>query len=78
MKANAIDIKNWANSNISPLAWKRIVLRTLPTFNEFGFELDQVETPESNLILEGKLLHTVFESVDELYRVEVPAQLVMA
>lgn len=75
MRAKALDIKNWAETNLSPLAWKRIMYKTLPTFDEFGFQLNQLEMPAPNIELEGKLLHELIQNVYQIYKVKIPPEL---
>lgn len=72
MKARVVEVKDWCESNISPLAWKRVVLRSLPSLSEHGLDLDELENPKNTLILETKELKMILSAIDELYGIEIP------
>ncbi|MDH5608367.1 MAG: hypothetical protein OEY56_02720 [Cyclobacteriaceae bacterium] len=78
MKVKATQLKEWSNATFSPLAWQRIALRSLPVLIENGIELDDIENPQDGMILEGDVLTSLIESVENIYKTEVPATLINA
>lgn len=63
----ALKIKNWCEENISPLAWKRIVLKIMDLAHEEGYSLGEIEQPGENMILSKKMQGMVNDVVMQLY-----------
>ena len=76
MNVLAINLKNWCIDNISPLAWSRIVLKALPQLRDIGFSLDEIENPSDNLELDAKGLKIIEKSMNEIYAMDLPQEVV--
>jgi hypothetical protein len=73
MSASAENLKKWCDDNITPLAWKRIVMKNLDTFRAKGLGLTELENPSSGVMLDDHLVETVKATVQELYQTEIPS-----
>jgi hypothetical protein len=71
MTIAAINVKNWCNSELSPLAWKRIIMKALPYFREKGLSLTDLDDSES-LIFDKNDIEVVSNILFEIYQVELP------
>jgi hypothetical protein len=71
----AINFKNWCTENISPQAWNRIVLRTLPELRVHGLELNLLENPDKNLVLEESVTEILNKALDTLYQLKVESEI---
>lgn len=65
-------LKDWANQNISPLAWQRIVMRKLPEMRQSGFYLHTL-TDEAELKLD--LIMILDSALGELYQEKFPSDI---
>lgn len=72
MKSKAKDIQLWCDEHLSPLAWKRVILRNLTVVTENGLELEEIENPSNELMLPEKIVKTMLSTIEELYDVTVP------
>ncbi len=75
MKVKAIDFKNWANANLSPLAWQRIVLKSLPGLKPSGLQLSDLTEPSADLVLANGALEAILESTEAIYNAGIPEAL---
>jgi hypothetical protein len=78
MKVSAKKIQNWCNEAISPLAWQRLIVKSLPALREKGLELASLMNPSEDLLLDEEALEVLNSSVTELYQVEIPSEYVLA
>lgn len=70
----AINFKNWCTENISPQAWNRIVLRTLPELRTHGLDLNVMENPAETLVLDDKVTAILRQALDALYQLKVESE----
>lgn len=75
MKVKAIDFKNWANANLSPLAWQRIVLKALPVLKSSGLQLSDLSEPQPDLVLSNGALEALLEATETIYSAGIPEAL---
>lgn len=68
------DFKNWCNSELSPLAWQRVTLKSATVLFEYEIEYDIINNPSDGDWLEGEVLTALFNSVREIYDVDVPVE----
>jgi hypothetical protein len=71
----AINFKNWCTENISPQAWNRIILRTLPELRTHGFELASMENPDEGLELNDAIVEILNKALDSLYQLKVESEI---
>ena len=71
----AINFKNWCTENISPQAWNRIVLRTLPELRTHGLELNAMENPNDTLVLDDKVTEILGNALEALYQLKVESEI---
>jgi len=71
----AVNFKNWCTENISPQAWNRIVLKTLPALRANGLELKTMENPDDSLMLDEPVLQVLNGALQELYQLQVEAEI---
>ena len=72
----AVAIKEWCETNLTALAWKRVVLRSLPTLMDHNLEIDVIQEPSDDLLLTGEVLETFLESIADIYDVSIPETLI--
>ena len=70
----AINFKNWCTENISPQAWHRIVLRTLPELRTHGLDLNEMENPDDSLMLNDAVTTILRQALDTLYQLKVESE----
>ena len=71
----AINFKNWCTENISPQAWNRIVLRTLPALRANGMELNVMENPDDSVMLTEATLQILNQALEELYQLRIETEI---
>jgi hypothetical protein len=71
MKIKASKLKKWCDTKITPLAWQRVTLRALPVLSEHGIELEDLENPGDDLILEGEVMEEVAKIIEQFYDISL-------
>lgn len=75
MKIKILLLKTWCNKTITPLAWQRIVIKSLNEFRGMGHELSTLEEP-NNEVLFGDKEYAVFEkALNDLYDMKFPNEI---
>jgi len=72
--AKAINFKNWCIENISPQAWSRIVLRSIPEVRSNGLDLHDLDNPDEKLELNADVMNALNKSLDELYQLKIESE----
>ena len=72
--AKAINFKNWCTQNISPQAWSRIVLRSIPQIREKGLDMKELDNPSDNLNLDEEVMNMLTKSLDDLYQMKIESE----
>lgn len=74
MKIKVLVLKNWCTKNITPLAWQRVIIKTLPQLREKGFELAQLEEPTPEMTFGEEEFGFFSGALDELYKISFPKE----
>ncbi len=67
----ALKFKNWCEDNISPQAWSRIVLKSLPEVRDRGITLNQLDQPNDTFELDEEIVQILQRCLDEIYQMKV-------
>lgn len=60
-------LKNWCEEELTPLAWQRALVRTLPALREFGYELDNLQNPTNDTRIDTAYYRVICVALSELY-----------
>lgn len=66
----AITIKNWCDTNISPLAWQRIVMKNLDAFKNMNLSIAELNNPTEAITIDQDLYDLIKKTIKEMYQVE--------
>ncbi|MCS6794746.1 MAG: hypothetical protein NZ516_02175 [Raineya sp.] len=69
---NALKIKEWCDSNITPMAWQRIVMKNLDLFKAKGWGLTEANSPNASMVLDSAMVKAIKSSIREMYQMELP------
>ncbi|MEM9897123.1 MAG: hypothetical protein AAF789_12210 [Bacteroidota bacterium] len=69
MKIEAVKIKEWCDSNLSPVAWQRIAVKVSPQFRGTGIKLGDLLNPNEAVLLDDEAYKIVKSAVEETYDV---------
>ncbi len=64
------DLQQWCEDELTPLAWKRALVRTLPAMRELGYDLDELQHPSDNLRINHAYYQLICATLSELYHTE--------
>lgn len=67
MKIEAIKIKEWCDSNLSPVAWQRIIVKVSPQFRGSGLKLSDLLNPTEAVLLDDNGYKIIKTAVEETY-----------
>ncbi len=73
--AKAINYKNWCDKNISPQAWSRIVLKSLPEIRNNGLDLKDLDSPKDNLELDSQITQMLNKALADLYQMKIEEEI---
>ncbi|MDW8058347.1 MAG: hypothetical protein RMJ57_08725 [Bacteroidia bacterium] len=62
-----LPVKQWALSRISPYAWDRAILRSLPTLQRSGIPLSSLLAPQPDTRIPGSALQQILHALEETY-----------
>ncbi len=71
----AINFKNWCTENITPQAWPRIVLKSIPELRDIGIDTKGLQDPEDDLMLNEDVVSILNKWLSELYEVKVQEEI---
>lgn len=71
MKIEATKIKAWCDSNLSPVAWQRIIVKVSPQFRGTGLKLSDLLNPTEAVLLDDKGYQIIKTAVEETYNVSM-------
>lgn len=66
-----LPVKQWAISRISPYAWDRAILRSLPTLQKSGIPLSSLLAPQPDTRIPGRALQQILHALEETYGTSV-------
>lgn len=72
---NALQVKSWCDSSLSPMAWSRILTRMLPHFNQNGYYFQHLKEPNNTLIFNSETSEVLKQTVKDIYQTELPTPL---
>lgn len=72
----AINYKNWCIDNITPQAWPRIVLKSIPELRDMGFDVSGLQDPTDDLEVSDEALSILNKWMDHLYELQVKADMI--
>lgn len=75
MKIKILLLKTWCNKTITPLAWQRIVIKSLHEFRAKGHELSTLEEPTANDLFGDDEFAVFKKALDELYSTTFPQEI---
>lgn len=64
-------IKVWCDENLSPLAWQRIVLRSVPDLDQ-SVQYEQLEEPYDDMIIDENTMIALNKAAESLYQTSLP------
>ncbi len=65
-----IDIKEFMDQKVAPMAWQRVQLRLLPEFNKRGIYLHKFD---EEYICEEEFFLLINQTLDSLYKTTIPS-----
>jgi hypothetical protein len=75
MKIKILLLKTWSNKTITPLAWQRIVIKSLNEFRSMGHELRTLEEPNNEVTFGDKEYDIFAKSLKDLYDMKFPEEI---
>lgn len=74
---NALKIKEWCDTNITPMAWQRIVMKNLDLFKAKGWGITEANSPNEAMVLDTAMITAIKNSIKEMYQMELPESLLV-
>ncbi|MEL7148697.1 MAG: hypothetical protein AAFO69_20150 [Bacteroidota bacterium] len=71
MKLEAIKIKEWCDTNLTVVAWQRIIVKVSPQFRGTGLTLTKLLNPDSSILLDDQQYRIIKSAIEETYDVNV-------
>ena len=69
MKIEAKKIKLWCDQNLSPVAWKRIMVKVSPHFRGSGIKLSALLEPDETILFNDQQYALIKKTVEDTYNV---------
>jgi hypothetical protein len=66
-----IEIKNWCDQNLTPLAWQRIVMKNLDAFKANNLALSELNNPTPDIEISKEMVDAICVIIQDLYQVQV-------
>ena len=60
-------LKSWCENELTPLAWQRVLVRTLPALRKFGYELEALQYPNEEVRINKPYLRLICTTLSEMY-----------
>lgn len=60
-------LKQWCENELTPLAWQRALVRTLPALREHGYDLDELQYPEAEMRINQTYFQLILNTLSKLY-----------
>ena len=67
----ASKIKAWCDTNISPVAWQRIVVKVSPDFRGTGLNIKNLTNPDLSVVLSDQQFGIIKKAIEETYSTEL-------
>ncbi len=60
-------LKRWAEAELTPLAWSRVVIRLLPVLRDFGCDFSEIQKPTLDTRVEKDVFFLLIATIEEIY-----------
>lgn len=60
-------LKRWAEAELTPLAWSRVVIRLLPVLRDFGCDFSEIQKPTLDTKVERDVYLLLIATIEEIY-----------
>lgn len=67
----AILIKQWCDENLTPIAWKRIIIRIFPYLREQGFSILDLENANQNITFNTDTIDIITKTIYNMYNIQI-------
>ena len=71
MKIEALKIKAWCDSNLSAVAWQRVIVKVSPEFRGSGLKLSNLLNPDQTVLFDDAQYGVIKKAVEETYDVSM-------
>lgn len=71
MKIEAIKLKAWCDSNLSAVAWQRIIVKVSPQFRGSGLKLASLLKPDESVLFNDEQYQIIKKAVEETYEINM-------
>ncbi|MEL6557632.1 MAG: hypothetical protein AAFQ94_05565 [Bacteroidota bacterium] len=71
MKIEAIKLKAWCDSNLSSVAWQRIIVKVSPQFRGSGLKLTSLLNPDDTILFDDEQYKVIKKAVEETYNISM-------
>ena len=71
MRIEAIKLKEWCDTNLSPVAWQRIIVKVSPQFRGSGLKLSDLLNPGPNVLLDDAGFRIIKDAINDTYDVQM-------
>lgn len=61
------ELKKWCENELTPLAWQRALVRTLPAMREFDYDLDELQYPDDEMRIKQGYFQLICITLSKLY-----------
>ncbi|MCX8112384.1 MAG: hypothetical protein N3E49_04200 [Bacteroidia bacterium] len=66
-----LPIKTWTSRHISPYAWDRAIIRSLPALQRIQAHLPSLLAPRSDTQVPGKAIEVILNSLKDMYGISI-------
>ncbi len=66
------ELKSWCESELTPLAWQRALVKTMPAMRKFGYELDELQYPNKEIRISQGYFQLICVTLGKLYSSRQP------
>lgn len=66
-------IKRWCESALTPMAWKRTLVRTVPDMRTLGYDLDELQNPSPSTRINAAYFQVICATLVKLYSTNATA-----
>lgn len=66
-------IKNWCEEKLTPVAWARVLVRTLPILRDYGYDFTEMQNPKASTRIHHDYYLVIRATLIEIYKQEYKA-----
>lgn len=71
MKIEAKKVKLWCDTNLSPVAWQRIIVKVSPEFRGSGLKLSELINPGDIVLFDDQQYAVIKSAVEQTYNINM-------